>query len=139
MLLTQAVYFSTPRNPRGGDLGDILAISRRNNAALGVTGALVLDDIFYFQLLEGPRNVLSHVIGTIQQDTRHLNFTLALFRDIEARAFTDWTMAGMRFLPGSGGLTGGRDPLALSGRDLHDLICRAMTRDDLRKDAEPVM
>jgi hypothetical protein len=139
MLLSQAVYFSTPRDPRGSDLGDILAISRRNNPALGVTGALVLDDAHYFQLLEGPRNVLTHMIGTIQQDSRHINFTLALFRDIEARAFRDWTMAGMRFLPGSGGLTGGSDPLSLSGRDLRDLIRRAMSPDQLRKDLDPLM
>ena len=138
MRLTQAVYFSTPRD-NADDLGDILAISRRNNPAVGVTGALVIDDTYYYQLLEGPRSVLTHVIGTIQQDTRHRNFTLALFCDLDARAFNGWSMAGIRFAPGSGGLTGGRDPLTLSGQDLRDLICRAATQDRAREGAETAL
>jgi len=71
----------------------ILAASRRNNALVGVTGALMFTDGLFGQVLEGRREVVEAVFERIQLDERHGEVQLLSFAPIEARAFPEWAMA----------------------------------------------
>ena len=93
MRLYHAVYFSSVTPTTLEQLPKILEVSRENNPALGITGALFAADDYILQVLEGGRTALTTLLGTIMQDTRHTDFVLALFDDIEQRMFGDWSMA----------------------------------------------
>jgi hypothetical protein len=54
--LFRAVYISTARHDlRDEELATLLDVSRRNNAARGITGALAYHDHAFIQVLEGRR------------------------------------------------------------------------------------
>jgi hypothetical protein len=56
IMLIQLTYASrTSRNISQSDLAEILAASQRNNARVGVTGALCLANGIFLQQLEGDR------------------------------------------------------------------------------------
>ena len=98
--MLQLVYASaaTPQfSP--DDLLGILRVSRRNNTAVGVTGALLYSGGNFMQVLEGPEG---RVIGTfqrIQKDPRHRGLLVMLRQTIEERQFPEWSM-GFRTLDG---------------------------------------
>lgn len=92
MLLYHAVYFSKRPPGSAGDLDKIFAQCRHNNAAAGITGALMIDPRYYVQVLEGQRSVLTKLLQRIIADPRHTDCTLALFDAISERNFGDWVM-----------------------------------------------
>ena len=53
------------------DTADILRTSRRNNAEVGVTGALMFNGGAFAQVLEGPRRGVESTFERIQRDQRH--------------------------------------------------------------------
>ena len=71
----------------------ILAASRRNNARVGVTGALMFSAGGFAQVLEGPRAAVEHVFERIQQDPRHDDVAVLSFGPVGGRAFDQWSMA----------------------------------------------
>lgn len=96
-MLTRLVYYSENRlDTTSGSvlhaLQDILSTSRRNNAARGLTGALAFDDFWFYQALEGERDVVWSAFKTIMEDRRHGNVTLVECMNAETRLFGDWTM-----------------------------------------------
>ncbi len=130
------VYYSRNRlahfDERGAqDIDQILETSRINNAAVGVTGALMFNAGYFAQVLEGPQEAVEATFERIQQDPRHGEVSLMSFEPAE-RSFADWSMAFVgrsqdaqaRF----GGIAraSGFDPAALSGdrvcEILHDLL-----------------
>jgi len=74
------------------DVGGILAASRRRNARLSVTGALLLNDTHFVQVLEGPSDGLEEVLTVIRQDPRHRILRMEE-TDLPARRFAAWSMA----------------------------------------------
>ncbi len=52
-------------------LADILKVARSKNADLGVTGALMLYDDWFAQVLEGPQPVIEALYARIKTDPRH--------------------------------------------------------------------
>lgn len=74
------------------DIAALLEIARTNNAKLAVTGMLLYDKGAFFQLLEGPREIVSSLLEKIQSDERHEHFIKIIQEDIEARNFSQWTM-----------------------------------------------
>ncbi|WP_232631400.1 BLUF domain-containing protein [Methylobacterium sp. Leaf118] len=116
--LRRLVYYS--RNRIGGaealdrTVRAILATSRVNNARVGVTGALMFNAGCFAQVLEGPGAAVESTFERIQQDERHGEVSLLAFERVEARLFTDWSMAYVgaspaeaaryRDLAGEGGL-----------------------------------
>lgn len=92
--MRQILYISERVGPTD-DLSDILDTSRRNNPDLGLTGLLVSLDGQYVQILEGPGEVVSLVMETIADDSRHRGFALLLDRMIEERDFGAWSMASL--------------------------------------------
>ncbi|MWD27246.1 hypothetical protein E0K89_007150 [Aquicoccus sp. SCR17] len=75
---------------------ELLSVSRRNNAAAGLTGLLVLHDGMFFQCLEGPGGAVDRCLDRIRSDDRH-RAVMPLVRDrVAARMFPDWQMGYVR-------------------------------------------
>lgn len=97
--MLQLVYISTSRAPSISDdlLNSVLTVSRRNNAAAGISGLLVAGGRRFLQALEGPRDVVEATYERIKGDDRHFAFVELARRPIETPEFGAWAMA---FKPG---------------------------------------
>ena len=95
MYLYHLVNFSKRKLIAEDEFAAILETSRRNNAALGITGALFMSDEYFFQVLEGPRTALSSLLGLIMNDDRHEDVVLTLFDAVSRRTFGEWSMADL--------------------------------------------
>lgn len=90
----QIVYVSTAtREYDKGELEQILAVSRRNNSADGVTGMLCYHGGTFFQMLEGERGKVEAVMKRVAADNRHHGVMVLLEQDVEHRDLPDWSMA----------------------------------------------
>jgi len=91
--LCRLIYFSRVRAGLSrADLKDILARSRRNNAAVAVTGALCFDHSRILQVLEGKRLHVNRVFGRILADPRHHEVGIVTFTPVATRLFPVWSM-----------------------------------------------
>jgi hypothetical protein len=75
------------------ELHGILASARKNNAALGVTGALLYSAGNFAQVLEGPLPSIERLFEVIQRDPRHSEVTVVHSGPTAGRDFPDWSMA----------------------------------------------
>jgi hypothetical protein len=75
------------------ELDEILAISRKNNTAVDVSGILLYKDGNLMQLLEGAQPEVTALYGRIGQDPRHTDLTLIWDGVEEERQFPSWSMA----------------------------------------------
>jgi hypothetical protein len=92
-MLIQLTYASRTAHILGpGDVKDILQSSQRNNAAVGVTGALCLTNGIFLQQLEGDRAAVNQLYHRIQKDIRHKDSQILDFSDIPSRRFGSWSM-----------------------------------------------
>jgi hypothetical protein len=91
-MLIRLTYASRAKNLGPMDVKDILASSRQNNLALGVTGALCLSNGIFLQCLEGDRGAVNALYHRILQDTRHFDPAILDFDDIVSRQFSTWSM-----------------------------------------------
>lgn len=73
-------------------IAQVLEVSRRNNARLGVTGMLLHHRGSFFQVLEGPPAVVDALYAKIFGDERHEGVVLLIREVVEQRTFGDWTM-----------------------------------------------
>jgi len=91
--LCRLIYFSrvSGRVSRA-DLKDILARSRRNNAGVGVTGALCFNNSHFLQVLEGRRLHVNGLFRRILADRRHHEVSIVTFAPIAERLFPVWSM-----------------------------------------------
>jgi hypothetical protein len=83
---------SASRKLDQSDLEAILAVSRHNNAASGLSGMLLYADEHFIQTLEGEPEVVDAAYDRIQRDPRHRNVVIALREEIDERRFAEWTM-----------------------------------------------
>ena len=134
MALARLIYVSEPQlDPAAGStiaqLASILSLSRRNNEAANITGALVYDESWFLQVLEGERRAIWQTFARINEDERHAGCLLLEIVDANWRMFGIWWMGlatrdsitAPAFLPymSAGVLRAdamsGRDVLALMG------------------------
>ncbi len=73
-------------------VAQILETSRRNNARVEVTGALLFNGGAFAQVLEGPRRAVESTFERIQRDERHGEVTVLQCGPAESRGFTNWSM-----------------------------------------------
>ena len=93
-MLHQLVYVSSATELlERAQLDEILAVSRRNNAARGVTGMLLYKDGNLMQVLEGEPDVVRETYERIGRDPRHRGLLVLLDDAVEERSFDEWTMA----------------------------------------------
>lgn len=92
-MLVRCLYAS--RAAQGGSaamLDEILAQSRRNNPAQGITGMLCVSGDVFIQVLEGGRDEVCELYNAIVRDLRHANVRLLTYDEISQRQFGNWTM-----------------------------------------------
>ena len=144
MSLARLIYISENQiDPARGSvvrqLGTILSASNRNNSALGITGALVFDDRWFLQALEGERRAVWATFERIGEDERHAGTHLIELIGVEQRLFGNWWMgvatrtaateAAFRPYMRDGFFA----PEAMSARQILDLML-SLSRIGLRRD-----
>lgn len=82
------------------ELEDILAASRRNNAADGISGMLLHLDGGFLQILEGEEAAVRRAYVRIAKDPRHDDPRILVDAACEERLFPDWSMGFDRLQPG---------------------------------------
>ena len=75
------------------DLENVLAASRHNNEADGITGLLLYHDGNFFQALEGPEDAVQACYRRIRNDPRHKDCITLISEAASGRLFADWAMA----------------------------------------------
>ncbi|WP_165842818.1 BLUF domain-containing protein [Phenylobacterium deserti] len=88
------VYLSSAATiPSAEVLSGIVQQSQRNNQQCDVTGLLCHYDGNFLQFLEGPEEAVNQTYDRISRDPRHRQLIQVQRRQIEERAFADWSMA----------------------------------------------
>jgi hypothetical protein len=90
------IYRSHSKIARAGfeaELGNILRVSRSNNGARGITGALLVYDDWFAQTLEGEESAVRSLFAKISADLRHASVELREEGMAPARVFSRWAMA----------------------------------------------
>ena len=97
MNIVRLTYASRLKKPLKHDvLEKIMAVSRRNNRKLGVTGALCHSPRGFLQILEGPAAAVNELYNRIVRDPRHTQVTLLEYTKVPFREFENWSMAYVR-------------------------------------------
>lgn len=92
-MLIRCLYASRPTAPPSAQmLDDILAQSRRNNPARGVTGLLCFTSDVFMQVLEGGRDQLCDLFEIILKDSRHHQVRILVYEEILERRYSNWAM-----------------------------------------------
>lgn len=92
MPLMQLIYASRPFGFDDAMLAGILIDARRCNARDDITGALIVRQDIYLQLLEGPSKSVEATYQRIRQDDRHTDVRAVRRMDTTKRLFADWAM-----------------------------------------------
>lgn len=74
-------------------MADIVAASKRNNAAADVSGALMAAGPIFAQLIEGPRRNVERIRAAIEADNRHHAIQTLAEGPVERRRFSRWSLA----------------------------------------------
>ena len=92
-MLVRCLYASRATAPLAPEQVDgILAQSRRNNIARGITGILCFTDDLFIQVLEGGRAEVCALLATIMRDARHAGVQILTYEEISERRFGTWSM-----------------------------------------------
>ena len=91
-MLVRLLYTSRAVEPTRSAIDSILNSARQHNHEQGVTGILVYGGGVFMQAIEGGRQVISDLYGTIQRDPRHTDVMLLHYEEILERRFGGWTM-----------------------------------------------
>jgi Sensors of blue-light using FAD len=81
-----------PRD-RTRELGTLFTRARANNKSGGITGALLLLDDWFVQVLEGEEEAVRSLYATIERDPRHDRVVLLDTRSVDRHVFARWAMA----------------------------------------------
>ena len=92
MGLTRLIYSSWRLDDGEGGIEAILHASRRNNERDGLTGALVVSDRHFLQVLEGGRSGVGRCLERIMRDPRHEAIEVVSTGEVPYRLFAAWTM-----------------------------------------------
>lgn len=96
-------------------VADIVKTAMSRNAAMGVTGALLVRDGRFLQTLEGPKDAVLQIYGAISTDRRHRDLNVLESRAVAARHFADWAMCAAFAAPDD--VVFGREPAMAKGFD----------------------
>lgn len=120
-MISLAYFSSAAGSLEPAEIDTILAVSRRNNTAAGVTGLLCHFDGSFLQFLEGDEAPVRATFDRIAMDARHHNILKVHDAPIATRAFGDWSM----------GLVNARDVDAA-----HQAFCRNLREVEIAATAE---
>lgn len=87
------LYASTAVRPfTDTELGELLRVSRLNNAAANISGMLLYYEGSILQYIEGSEADVTALFHKISNDTRHLGIFALDKSSLESRALPEWTM-----------------------------------------------
>lgn len=93
-MLHQVIYISYLKHTfNESDFFDQLMLSRQSNALNNITGMLFYGSGKYVQLIEGPKNSVSQLMGNIHEDDRHYDIEIIADTLISHRNFAGHSMA----------------------------------------------
>lgn len=97
LALSRLIYFSENQiEPRQGSilpaLSGILRASNRNNRMSGLTGALIFDEQWFVQVLEGEHLPTWRTFERLRDDDRHADAVIVEFAEAKERVFANWWM-----------------------------------------------
>lgn len=99
-MVYQLIYSSDSATPMQIDeLEELLEHARCNNAAKGITGALIYVDGVFLQILEGETATVRELMARIAKDLRHETVTVLKEGPVLLAAFSDWKMAYVSATP----------------------------------------
>jgi hypothetical protein len=91
--LIHCIYTSTATaDLTSEELVTLLQRVRSLNQAREITGMLLYSERNFFQVLEGPVDVVDDCFTRIEHDPRHARVTQIIREAITQRSFADWTM-----------------------------------------------
>ncbi len=90
--LTRLIYSSHHSDLDIEVFDNILSKSRENNARDSITGALVISEDGFMQLLQGSRCAVGQCFFRIMMDNRHDQIQVVSCGDVNQRLFKEWTM-----------------------------------------------
>lgn len=91
--MRQVLYMSRATSEMSEtQLRAILAASRRNNPAKGLTGMLLYAEGTFFQILEGAETAVEAIYNKIYSDPRHSRVLRLRETAIARRSFPGWSM-----------------------------------------------
>lgn len=100
--LSSLVYVSRSAMPLERDAGRVQAIvtaAHAKNDVLKITGALIYTELYFAQILEGPRRAIEGLIEKIRVDARHRDVTIVSTNVISSRDFSSWAMMNLGLSP----------------------------------------
>jgi len=98
--LIQLIYCSAAEHEfTPSELTNMLDVSRRHNATVGVTGMLLYAQYSFFQVLEGEQEQVDRLMQLIRQDQRHKSIAIIIREPIAQRSFGDWSMGYAALAP----------------------------------------
>lgn len=74
-------------------LGELFSVARSQNKKRSVTGALLVADDHFVQVLEGDEQVVRDLFDHIAHDPRHENVQIVETGVVSDRVFARWSMA----------------------------------------------
>ena len=74
------------------EVARILEQARRNNERNGITGALVINESYFLQVIEGSRPIINALLQELVKDKRHLSLRIVECREVEQRRWGKWSM-----------------------------------------------
>jgi len=77
---------------RARQIAELQAVAVDRNRKVRITGALVYDDLWFIQALEGERSAVKLVFERIARDKRHANPSILTLTNASARLFGEWSM-----------------------------------------------
>jgi hypothetical protein len=86
------VYASKRRCDDPAEIERMLATSRANNRADGLTGLLLYDDKRFLQLIEGDHDPIARCFLRIARSRLHAEIEIAVFEDSPVHLFANWDM-----------------------------------------------
>lgn len=91
--LIHCIYSSAAtREFTPAELADLLKKAREFNELHDLTGMLLYAEGSFFQVLEGPEEVVAALYENIEKDKRHEQVTKIIVEPIHKRSFAEWTM-----------------------------------------------
>ncbi|WP_414829682.1 BLUF domain-containing protein [Alteromonas sp. H39] len=92
-MLKRIIYRSHIAEHVGGtEIRQLSIQAKATNSTVGIQGALIAINRYFYQVLEGEDVVLTPLLKKIQLDHRHYDFTLLQDLPIESSKFDGWDM-----------------------------------------------
>lgn len=92
LVYTSRNLLAGPEEAHAAAVAEVLETSQRNNARVGVTGALLFNGGCFAQVLEGPRAAVEATFERIQRDPRHSDVSVLQCEPVAERGFPHWSM-----------------------------------------------